>query len=241
MGHPRTEFGEVIPGFFLASEDLEAVEICRFQCSEGEAWIPLDRQAARIAIDQAVNGAEVPQRGGFDEAFEGVFRIIGLGLPLKKQIADRVQGVGVIIEERAMVMLQSEFGIADREFGAIAINVAQSQRSLQIKMQGIKQTLLMSLQKQLERHNRDLKETMVNLDNVLQKQKTSRETAFICLTERLEAYSPLKTMQRGYSISSQKGKVIRTLTDVNLNEEMTIQYVDGKLNVQPLRKENKHD
>ena len=45
----------------------------------------------------------------------------------------------------------------------------------------------------------------------------------------LEAYSPLKVLERGYSITQKNGKIIRSLDDVNIDDSILIQLKDGNI------------
>ncbi|MBR0230585.1 MAG: exodeoxyribonuclease VII large subunit, partial [Erysipelotrichaceae bacterium] len=53
----------------------------------------------------------------------------------------------------------------------------------------------------------------------------------------LENVNPLKTLNRGYTLTKQDSTVIKSLKDVDLDREMTITYHDGDLKVRPLEKE----
>lgn len=58
-------------------------------------------------------------------------------------------------------------------------------------------------------------------------------------TERLENFSPLGTLSRGYSIvRNQKKNIVQSIEQVNLNEELEVILHKGKLNVQVLSKED---
>ena len=53
----------------------------------------------------------------------------------------------------------------------------------------------------------------------------------------LENVNPLKVLKRGYSLTRQDGRVIKSINDVDMNSEMTVTYQDGNLKVKPLEKE----
>ena len=51
---------------------------------------------------------------------------------------------------------------------------------------------------------------------------------YLKLLTKLDALSPLKTMQRGYTITQINGKVIKSAKDLNLGDEVLISFYDGK-------------
>ena len=53
---------------------------------------------------------------------------------------------------------------------------------------------------------------------------------YIALTAKLDAMSPLKVLTRGYSMAqNDRGEVVRSVSQVNLDENIHIQFSDGKL------------
>ncbi len=76
--------------------------------------------------------------------------------------------------------------------------------------------------------------TVENLQNRLisaQKQQISRKNQrYIGLTAKLDAMSPLKVLTRGYAMAqAADGTVIRSVTQVQPDEQMTISLADGKV------------
>jgi exodeoxyribonuclease VII large subunit len=53
----------------------------------------------------------------------------------------------------------------------------------------------------------------------------------------LNAYSPLAVIQRGYSIASKDGKVLRSIHDVQLNDTLTLRITDGEITSTVTQKE----
>ena len=48
------------------------------------------------------------------------------------------------------------------------------------------------------------------------------------LISKLDALSPLKTLTRGYSIVETNGKIIKSVQDVEKDDEIDIRFIDGK-------------
>jgi exodeoxyribonuclease VII large subunit len=64
------------------------------------------------------------------------------------------------------------------------------------------------------------------LENQVQK---GRMQLSVC-AGKLDAFAPLKVLARGYSLSfNREGRVVQSITAVNLQEEMTVQVSDGKI------------
>ena len=57
---------------------------------------------------------------------------------------------------------------------------------------------------------------MLNLDNLITK---------------LELLNPLSVLKRGYTLTYQNDKIIKTVKNINLNDQLTIKLIDGSINV----------
>ena len=55
----------------------------------------------------------------------------------------------------------------------------------------------------------------------------SNNQLYLKLLTKLDALSPLKTMQRGYNITQKDGRVIKSAKDLKLGDEVTISFYDG--------------
>lgn len=58
-------------------------------------------------------------------------------------------------------------------------------------------------------------------------QKTKQQ--FHSNLKLLDAYSPLKILDRGYSITSNENKIVRILDDVNIQDNIHIRVKDGMI------------
>ena len=82
-----------------------------------------------------------------------------------------------------------------------------------------------------------LKERMYpDVQRYYQHQKESVERS----TEMIDSLGPLSVMRRGYSVSLQNNRVIRTVDDIDENREMETRLKDGVVVSRPLRKEKYH-
>ncbi len=62
-----------------------------------------------------------------------------------------------------------------------------------------------------------------NIFNKIQIEKTN----MIKLITKLDSLSPLKTLTRGYSIIEKDGKVVKSVNDLKMNDEISIRLLDG--------------
>ena len=81
-----------------------------------------------------------------------------------------------------------------------------------------------------------LNEKSINLDmlvksiqNSITNKLTKSKAESIKLIAKLDALSPLKTLTRGYSIAEKDGKVVSKINDVNVNDELELRLIDGKV------------
>ena len=65
------------------------------------------------------------------------------------------------------------------------------------------------------------------LENLIQARQEKEKTKYVKLVAKLDAYSPLKTLSRGYSITQKDGKVIKTQTELKSGDMVEIRFVDG--------------
>ena len=87
-------------------------------------------------------------------------------------------------------------------------------------------------------------ENYIYLDNVVRKMqdsvsnniKAEKEKA-IKFISKIDALSPLKTLTRGYSITSKANKVIRSIEEIEVDDEITIKFIDGSGKAKIMEKE----
>lgn len=49
---------------------------------------------------------------------------------------------------------------------------------------------------------------------------------------RLDALSPLKTLSRGYSITSKEGNIVKSVKGLNKGDKITLRFSDGEKNAE---------
>ena len=87
-------------------------------------------------------------------------------------------------------------------------------------------------QKQMQLDN--LKNRLISAENQIISRNNQR---YIALTAKLDAMSPLKVLTRGYSMAqNERGEVIRSVTQTELGERITISLSDGTLSATVMEK-----
>lgn len=66
------------------------------------------------------------------------------------------------------------------------------------------------------------------LENLMKTKQEKEKTRYGKLVAKLDAYSPLKTLTRGYSIVQKEGKVISQKTELNTGDLIDIRFEDGR-------------
>ncbi len=73
------------------------------------------------------------------------------------------------------------------------------------------------------------------MKNALIMKYTNKENQLKQLSSSLDALSPLKTISRGYIISQQKGKIIKSVSQIDRESNVTLTYIDGKVDVKVVK------
>lgn len=66
----------------------------------------------------------------------------------------------------------------------------------------------------------------------------SQKNTFVTAITKLDAYSPLKVLERGYAIVATDQKVIKSISEIQIGEKVNIRLSDGKLEATINKKEN---
>lgn len=75
------------------------------------------------------------------------------------------------------------------------------------------------------------------LENSIKNKQEQAKTRYSKLVAKLDAYSPLKTLVRGYTITEKEGKVITTKKELKTGDNIEIRFTDGKVRAKVQEKE----
>ncbi len=67
------------------------------------------------------------------------------------------------------------------------------------------------------------------LENVIKAKQEKEKTKYVELVAKLDAYSPLKTLARGYSITQKEGKVVKSHKDLKSGDVVELRFTDGQV------------
>lgn len=67
---------------------------------------------------------------------------------------------------------------------------------------------------------------------------TAQKNRFELEMRRLDAFSPLKVLGRGYAIAEKDGRVIKSINDVSLSDDISLKVADGKISCKVIDKKN---
>ncbi|MBQ6654134.1 MAG: hypothetical protein IJM79_01235, partial [Erysipelotrichaceae bacterium] len=73
------------------------------------------------------------------------------------------------------------------------------------------------------------------MKNALEVKCRTSENRLASLAASLDALSPLKTMQRGYIISQQNGRIIKSVNEINEDEKIRLRYADGSIDTKVVK------
>ena len=65
------------------------------------------------------------------------------------------------------------------------------------------------------------------LENIIKIKNEKERTKYVELVAKLDAFSPLKTLTRGYSITEKNGNIIKTSKELNKGDIVSIKFIDG--------------
>lgn len=70
---------------------------------------------------------------------------------------------------------------------------------------------------------------MKQLEMLIRAKQEKEKMKYSELIAKLDAYSPLKTLSRGYSITQKNGKVVKTQAELKSGDVLEIRFVDGQV------------
>ncbi len=66
------------------------------------------------------------------------------------------------------------------------------------------------------------------LQNLIKIKYEKEKTKYSEVVAKLDAYSPLKTIARGYTITKKDGKIIKTQKELKKGDKLQITFIDGE-------------
>ena len=66
------------------------------------------------------------------------------------------------------------------------------------------------------------------LENIVKRIQKEKQTKYVELVAKLDTLSPLKTLTRGYVLTEKDGKLVKSVQDLNENDEIKLRFFDGE-------------
>ncbi len=106
------------------------------------------------------------------------------------------------------------------------------------KLDYLQNAMQANIQKQYERSLNSFNQ--IDLDKSISDYCHTQKNNFMKIVPLLDAYSPLKTLQRGYGIVKNENGIIRSIDQVHAQDIISIRVVDGTIDAKVIKKESHH-
>ena len=100
---------------------------------------------------------------------------------------------------------------------------------------------LVSPSDKIQKIQEKIKELSNNLKNQYIARYNSYQYKYQSLSDILEAKNPLSVMKRGFALTMKDKKVVTSIKDININDQVDIVYEDGSVITKVLEKRDKHE
>lgn len=115
----------------------------------------------------------------------------------------------------------------DRMTSLFHQKMVASSNEIRSEIQNQQAQLVVNMHRQLDRNKHFLSIQEESLKSSMQLNSTRYHNDLERMVKLLDAYSPLKVLSRGYSVTYKNNKVITDADDLNINDELTIRLSKG--------------
>lgn len=133
-------------------------------------------------------------------------------------------------ERRLQELLQRFYGAMHRESSEITARLASRENRMLRAAERTRQTSMQHLQTVSDR-----------LPVLIRGSLEKKQKDFVTKTGLLDAYSPLKVMERGYSVVYDGEHVVSSIDEINEKDRLSIRMCDGLVHTEVLTKEKLHE
>lgn len=128
--------------------------------------------------------------------------------------------------EDKLKLKRHQFHILFQEFNQMLYLYS---KDLKDNLNQIQNTLILDTKRNILEREHQIKDYDTKLFNSLDKMKRSYQNQLEKNVSLLDAYSPLKVLSRGYSVTYHNDKVIKSITEVNQEETIKVRLSDGNI------------
>ncbi len=120
----------------------------------------------------------------------------------------------------------------------LANNMDNRLQKAAVKLENLQHRMLKSSpQSRIADHKTSLNKTRLGLNRSISWSLKNIEQRLKLAAEMLNKVSPLSTMQRGYSVATNAdGKVVQSVSEVELNQDLNVEFADGKIKTTVIEK-----
>ncbi len=130
-------------------------------------------------------------------------------------------------EEMKLAMHVRRLGVVEAQVAALAMRLKQNSQQLAIHSERLYQI-----------NARNVEQSRLRLQNALHNYDMQRKRQMRNVSALLDAYSPLKSLSRGYAIAYHEDAVISSIEDVEVNDTLRLRLQDGYIDTIIEKKEN---
>lgn len=105
------------------------------------------------------------------------------------------------------------------------------------KIHSLNDILILQAVKQKQNKHNELTQIQQSIQNAMASYFQENKKQFAILTSKLDAYSPLKTLSRGYAIATHDKTIIHSINDVDIDDKISVRVNDGSIEATIISKE----
>lgn len=189
---------------------------------------PTPTAAAQIAVPSLEETKRIIQQHKID-----LVNSISRKLVVKKNSFEQIK------QNRYFIAPQNLWQHHQLELSILSSKLSQQNlvvQKLKSKLNQYQSTLNQYALTYTSEYNQNLNGLKIRLEHTVKNKIDKQSYEFKNTINLLNAYSPLNSLARGYSISKQDEHILKLVNDVDYNKEIEIRLYDGIINAKPFKK-----
>lgn len=163
---------------------------------------------------------------------------------INEKLSARLNQLNQIKQNRIMVNPLSLIHRDQLQLSILSNKLASKNVVLQIyikKLDSYKNRLNQISFTKTKEYSSKIEQNKLKLSNSMRAYQDRNRNLFKQSVGILNAYSPLNSLARGYSITKQNGHIIKLIDDIDYNKEIEVRLYDGTIHAKPINKGDKND
>lgn len=133
-----------------------------------------------------------------------------------------------LLHSMQMRLMNEKNHLSHYKTSAVFINPNRLYIAQQLQLKQQKQLFTLKLKEKIKEMEGNIQVSKKSLIQTMETSITNKETSFQQIVKLLDAYSPLKVMERGYSVSMKDNEVITSVEQLDIDDNIQIRYATGK-------------